>query len=139
MIPEQPVVKKVLFFALTLLCVVGMEMLFKQQMTQASMAVIKYIQEAKLFQKPRMDNYLIFWHYVGQVGFLMFLICCLFPLISRQGSYYFIASFSVGLTTCSILRLAFREPRPFMVDLQVFPLVCDLTYGTPNAEIMLTT
>ncbi len=42
-ITEQPVVKKVLFFTATLLCVIGMDMLFKYQMAQASMAVIEYI------------------------------------------------------------------------------------------------
>jgi hypothetical protein len=40
---EQPMVKKVLFFTMTFMGVIGMELLFMSQMQQASLALIEYI------------------------------------------------------------------------------------------------
>ena len=43
---------------------------------------------------------------------------------------------------CYILRccfkIFFRDPRPFMYSLNVYPNLCDLTYGTPDCEILFT-
>lgn len=110
-------VRKIIFYVLLFAVVVGMECLFKKQMQESSLSLIVYWQQAKFFLNDNMEHYLLVWYFVGQVGILMFLVSCLFPIMSRQGAFYYLASFSVGLTTCAFLRLAFRDPRPFMIDL----------------------
>lgn len=35
--------------------------------------------------------------------------------------------------------MTFRDPRPYMVNLLVYPNTCETTYGTPDSEVMLST
>ena len=47
--------------------------------------------------------------------------------------------FGVGLFLRCFMKMCFRDPRPFMKTLRVYPNMCDLSYGTPDSEILLAT
>lgn len=76
---------------------------------------------------------------MGDAPAFVILIGMMFPFVNRQSAFYYSVSLSIALFTRCVLKLVFRAPRAYMVNLLVYPSVCDTTYGTPDSEVMLTT
>lgn len=84
-------------------------------------------------------QYFIVFHVLGDSPSFIVLLATIFPFVSRQDAFYYQVAFSVGLFVRCCLKMLFRDPRPFMFSLVVYPNMCDLSYGTPDSEILLIT
>lgn len=84
-------------------------------------------------------NYFIVFHVIGDSPSFVVLLATIFPFTSRQDSFYYYTAFGVGLFLRCCMKMFFRDPRPFMQSLRVYPNMCDLSYGTPDSEILLAT
>jgi hypothetical protein len=78
-------------------------------------------------------------HVLGDAPTFVVAIGSSFPFLSRQDAFYYTVSGSVGIFVRCWMKLNFRDPRPYMVNLALYPNMCDTTYGTPDSEILLAT
>lgn len=76
---------------------------------------------------------------LGDSPSFVILLATIFPFTSRQDAFYYYTAFGLGIFIRCCMKMAFRDPRPFMQTLLVYPNMCDFSYGTPDSEILLTT
>lgn len=84
-------------------------------------------------------NYITAFHVLGDSPSFVIMLATIFPFTSRQDAFYYQVAFSLGIFIRCCMKMAFRDPRPFMQTLRVYPNMCDFSYGTPDSEILLTT
>lgn len=84
-------------------------------------------------------DYFVAFHILGDSPSFIVLLATIFPFTSRQDAFYYQFSLGFGLFIRCLMKLIFRDPRPFMTTLSVYPNLCDLSYGTPDSEIFLAT
>ena len=116
-----------------------MECLFKNQMFDASTQLIKWYQSTPVGQSNHMQAYFQTMHTLGDSPTFVVMTGCTFPFVSRQTGFYLCVTMSLGIFARCLMKLLFRDPRPYMINQLLYPNMCDTTYGTPDSEILLAT
>lgn len=60
------------------------------------------------------------------------IICFLFG--TRSKSMYYLAMVAVDKLVLNFLKLAMAEPRPYMIDSQIYPYTCSKGFGMPSGH-----
>ena len=136
---QKPWLKNIAVFTFCLLSVVCFELLFKKELFQASIRLIEIIQDTTLSQRTSFRDYFSTFHMLGDSPTFVVFLASMFPFLSRQDAFYYSFCFGFAIFLRCCFKMFFRDPRPFMYSLNVYPNTCDLTYGTPDCEILLTT
>lgn len=90
-------------------------------------------------KSDNMQAYFQTMHVLGDCPTFVVMTGCTFPFVSRQTGFYLCVAMSLGIFTRCLVKLMFRDPRPYMVNQLLYPNMCDTTYGTPDSEILLAT
>ena len=101
------------------------------------MNLITLIQKRVLTQSS--INYLKVYYFLGGNSMFSAFIATLTVFASRQNALYYITSFAICLQFRFVLRMFFRDSRPYLDNLSIYPYICINTYGNPSSSVMYLT
>ena len=120
-----------LVYGVILLVIIGLEFLYRQPLYTLSLPAIVKIQ-ANSIAIGRSFFLILAQLGAGTLYFVAFLI--VFNWGSRSRAFYYLILLSSCLFTMNITKLAYHEPRPYMVDDAIVPIGCSHEYGNPSGH-----
>ena len=75
------------------------------------------------------------WHIWTSLGGGKELIACIvinFIWFPRSKCFYYLAIFSLDKLYISFFKLAYADPRPYMIDGSISPISCPMAFGNPS-------
>eukprot|EP00347_Sterkiella_histriomuscorum_P008639 403344328 len=131
----QKVLIRVFCGILAILAMLLLELIQRTIFQKASIESIKNLQEN---DSKSTIGFFRFIHYLGDARCYYVLVMLFFNLYSRQTSFYFAFVISFCVYVECFLKLVLRAGRPFMKSLKIFPFVCELSFGNPSGEAMMS-
>ena len=125
------VVKQQLPYWLVLLVIIGVELAYRKPLFDYSFTAIKTIQANST--KAGIFTFEAF-SFVGAGALYFVVFIVLFNCDSRARAFYHILFLTACIFVMNITKMAYFEPRPYFVDIDIVPHGCSAEFGNPSGH-----
>jgi membrane-associated phospholipid phosphatase len=84
-------------------------------------------------------NFFRFIYHLGEAKYFFIVTMVMFNLMSRQTSFYFASVISLCVFVEANFQLLIRQGRPYMMNRSIYPFICELSFGNPSGEALMST